>query len=228
MHIKKFTQFIVENDHYSSINEADIVPGVPFNSTTSPGVGKLYINSDKDNTKIGISKSSGGHSNNFSLIFFTSNKPRVKRYEKHEENIYADVIANKDGVADELAAVTKMGDFDAAKSAGNYQMRANSIDLLARFMQATGIANDAELGTNLAKAIANLLLSPKYNTQVTDTFKKFADNIIKNVNFNGFNSGMSNDFLSVMQSPGMKTFRTELIKSYNALSKPKTADAAKK
>jgi len=95
-------------------------------------------------------------------------------------------------------------------------------------MQATGIAEDATLGANLAKAIATLLLDPKYNTQVTDIFKKFADNIIMNVNYNGFNSGMSDNFLSVMQSAGMKAFRTQLVKSYDALSKPKTADAAKK
>jgi len=228
MNIKKFTQFISENEHYSSINEGEIVPGVPYNTTTSPGPGKLLVNSDKNRTDISISKSSGGHSNNFSLFFYTSNKPLVKRYEKDEEKIYANVIVNKDGVADELAAVTNMNDFIAAKSPGNYQMKANSIDLLARFMQATGIASDAVLGTNLAKVIATLLLDAEYNNKVTDIFIKFADNIIKNVSFNGFNSGMSNDFLNVMQSPGMKAFRTQLPKSYNALSKPKTADATKK
>ena len=228
MNIKKFTQFISENEHYSSINEGDIVPGVTFNSTTSPGPGKLLVNSDKDRTQISISKSAGGNSKNFSLFFFTSNKPLVKKDEKGETKKYANVMVNRDGEADELAAVTNMADLIAKKSSQNYQIRANSIDLLASFMQATGIAGDDALGTNLAKAIATLLLNPKYNTQVTDTFKKFADNIIMNVNYNGFNSGMSDNFLSVMQSAGMKAFRTQLVKSYDALSKPKTADAAKK
>jgi|688.fasta_scaffold55733_4 hypothetical protein len=224
MNIKKFTQFISENEHYSSINEGDIVPGVPCNTTTSPGPGKLLVNSDKDLTQISISKSAGGNNKNFSLFFFTSNKPLVEGKTK----TYALVNAVRDGKTDELAAVTNMTDLTAKKSSQNYQIRANSIDLLVSFMQATGIAEDATLGANLAKAIATLLLDPMYKDKATDTFKKFADNIIMNVNYNGFNSGMSDNFLSVMQSAGMKAFRTQLVKSYNTLSKPKTADATKK
>ena len=68
----------------------------------------------------------------------------------------------------------------------------------------------------------------KYNLTVTDTFKKFANNIIDNVSNNGFVVYMNDDFISVKQSAGMKAFRTELVKSYDALSKPKTADATKK
>ena len=224
MKIKRFTDFILENEYYGDINEGFIVPDVPYNSTTSPGPGKLSVTSDKKNTQIGISKSAGGNSKNFSLFFFTSNKPLVEGKTK----TYALVNAVRDGKTDELAAVTNMTDLTAKKSPQNYQIGANSIDLLVSFMQATGIAEDATLGANLAKVIAALLLDPMYKDKVTDTFIKFADNIIMNVNYNGFNSGMSDNFLSVMQSAGMKAFRTQLVKSYDALSKPKTADATKK
>jgi hypothetical protein len=49
-----------------------------------------------------------------------------------------------------------------------------------------------------------------------------------NVKNNGFVVRMDDDFITVKQSKGMQAFRTELPKSYDALTKPKTADAAKK
>jgi hypothetical protein len=39
---------------------------------------------------------------------------------------------------------------------------------------------------------------------------------------------MSAEYVTVKQSPGMKAFGTELPKSCDALSTPKTADATKK
>jgi hypothetical protein len=228
MHIKKFTQFIVENEHYSSINEAEIVPTVPYNSPVS-GTDKLNVTSYAGNsTQINISRGGGEYPSQFSLSFQPSNKPIVKEYEKETVKKYARLLKTIGKETDELAVVTNMADFAANKSSQNYQIRANSIDLLAEFMSATGIVNDATAGANLAKVIATLLLDPKYNTQVTDTFKKFANNIIDNVSNNGFVVYMNDDFISVKQSAGMKAFRTQLVKSYDALTKPKTADAAKK
>ena len=228
MKIKRFNDFILENQYYNPINESEIVPGVPYNSSVS-GTDKLNVTSYAGNsTQINISRGGGEYPSQFSLSFQPSNKPIVKEYEKETVKKYASVTKTKGKETDELAVVTNMADFAANKSSQNYQIRANSIDLLAEFMSATGIVNDATAGANLAKVIATLLLDPMYKDKATDTFIKFANNIIDNVSNNGFVVYMNDDFISVKKSAGMKAFRTQLKKSYDDLSKPKTADATKK
>lgn len=224
MHIKKFTQFIVENEHYSSINEGDIVPGVPFNSSTI-GQNVLSVSSDKKHTKYTLIKVSGEKRTPVHLEFYPSSD--TMGLFDGKVKAYAFVSVSKNGDESYPAVVSKMEDFDASKSA-SLSRGANSIDLLAEFMAASGIYNDATAGTNLAKAIATLLLDPKYNTQVTDTFKKFANNIIMNVRNGGFLPKMSEDFIGYKQGKGMLAFKTQLPKSCDALSTPKTADASKK
>jgi hypothetical protein len=225
MHIKKFTQFIVENEHYSSINEGDIVPGVPFNSTSSLVPGKLSVTSDKKITTFRISNVSGENRTVVNLDFYPSSDPMGLF--GGNLKAYACVTVTKNGDVSYPAVVTKMEDLDASKSS-SLARGANSIDLLAEFMSSAGIVRDATAGTNLAKVIATLLLNPKYNTQVTDTFKKFANNIIMNVRNRGFILRMSAEYVTVKQSPGMKAFGAQLPESCDALSTPKTADAAKK
>lgn len=227
MHIKKFTQFISENEHYSSINEGDIVPGVPFNSTISRGPGSMSVVAKPEGTEIRFLKSTGADDEarvDVSLCFPPSKKP-TSIYDG-QISAHAYVLQSKSEPGDNTlsypAAATKMDDFDADKSAQPLFRGANSIDLLTQFMESTGIVYDATLGTNLAKVIATLLLNGEYNNKVTDTFKKFANNISKQITMGGFILRMSNEFVRSKQSPGVKALVAEWPKSRAALS-PKKA-----
>jgi len=236
MNIKKFTQFIAENEHYSSINEGDIVPGVPYNSAGSGAVGSISVNVTADSTEIRIVRQSVSTSDKpgirFYLSFFPSKKPYdCSKFLNPTVNAYARLMKDTvggDNKQEVIATVSNMADFDAIKSGRYLSHNANSIDLIAEFITSAGIASDATACTKLAKVIATLIASTTYNTKVTDTFLKFANNIIMNVKNNGFVTRMSQDFVTVKQSKGMQAFRTELVKSYDALTKPKTADATKK
>jgi len=234
MHIKKFTQFISENEHYSSINEGDIVPGVPYNSAGSGAVGSISVNVTADSTEIRIVRQSSASEDKPGIKLYLDFPPSKKPYQIKQSGVGAYACVRKeqsmpgDNKLEYPAAVTKMADFDATKSSFDLSRGANSIDLLAEFITSGGIVNDAAACTKLAQVIATLLASPTYNTKVTDTFKKFADNIIMNVKNNGFVARMDDDFITVKQSKGMQAFRTQLPKSYDALSKPKTTDATKK
>jgi hypothetical protein len=235
MNIKKFTQFISENEHYSSINEGDIVPGVPYNSAGSGAVGSISVNVTADSTEIRIVRQSITEDKpgiRFYLRFLPSKKPYdCSKFLNPPVNAYAYLMKDTvggDNKQEVIATVSNMADFDAIKSGRYLSHNANSIDLLAEFITSAGIASDAAACTKLAKVIAALLLDPMYKDKVTDTFIKFADNIIDNVKNNGFVTRMSQDFVTVKQSKGMQAFRTELPKSYDALTKPKTADATKK
>jgi len=222
MHIKKFTQFILENEYYEDINEGDIVPGVLYNTGfegTGKEVNRMYVTSNEKVTEINFKK--GGDSGYISLQFYKESDPLNI---PGGVNVYASVMTSKDGDRDASygAGITKMDLFDADKSEVPLMRNANSIDLLADFMNRTGISNDPTSGTNLAKVITTLLLSTTYNAKVTDTFIKFAKNISRNVSMKAFIPRMSRDFVTIKQDPGMKAFVAELPKSYDALS-PKKA-----
>ena len=58
---------------------------------------------------------------------------------------------------------------------------------------------------------------------VTDTFKKFANNIIMNVRNGKFVPTMTQDLVSYKSDPGMKSFVAELPKSCDTLKPPKKA-----
>jgi hypothetical protein len=227
MHIKKFTQFIVENEHYSSINEADIVPGVPYNSGSPRGAGSMSVIAKPEGTEIRFLKSTGADDKariDVSLFFQPSKKP--KSIYDGQISAYAHVLVSKSEPGDNTlsypAAATKMDDFDADKSAKPLFRGADSIDLLTQFMVSAGIAGDAPAGTNLAKVIATLLLDAEYNNDVTDTFIKFAKNISKQITMGGFIPKMSDEFARDKQRPGVKALVAEFPKSRAALS-PKKA-----
>jgi hypothetical protein len=233
MHIKKFTQFIVENEHYGSINEGDIVPGVTFNSGLSVGSAdnRMTVDSIKEYTQINFIRKSGADGK-ARVVFAISFPAKPLTIYNGNAKAYAYVVKDKlepgANERDYLAIVSKMEDFNATKSSSNLQMGSNSIDLMAEFITSAGIVNDTTQCTKLAQVIAELYLNPKYKTQVTETFKKFANNLIDNTSNRGFTTRMSDSFLSVKQSKGMIAFRDQLPKSYEALSKTKTADATKK
>ena len=63
----------------------------------------------------------------------------------------------------------------------------------------------------------------KYNLTVTDTFKKFANNIIMNVSNGKFIPNITQDLVSHKAVPGMKAFVAKLPKSCDALKPPKKA-----
>ena len=228
MHIKKFTQFIVENEHYSSINEADIVPGVTFNSgldKTGKETNMMYVHArgkDKQ-TVISFKRNYDESTSDIHLNFNHSSDPEGLPMGKG----YAFVSENKPGENDLFyhAAVTKMEDFDADKSGVSLNNSSNSIDLLADFMQRSGIGVSSTAGANLAKVITTLLLSPNYNTLVTDTFKKFATKIGGQISRKAFLPRMAAQFgnSGTKQSAGMQSFIEEWPKSYAALKPPKKA-----
>lgn len=228
MKIKKFTQFISENEHYSSINEGDVVPGVPFNSTGSGAAGSMSVVAKPgETTEIRFLKSTGADDKariDVALCFPPSKKP-TSIYDG-QISAYAYVVKSKSEPGDNTlsypAAATKMEDFDADKSAQPLYRGADSIDLLAQFMLSAGITGNATAGTNLAKVIATLLLKGEYNNNVTDTFKKFANNISKQIAMGGYILKMSDDFARDKQSPGVKALVAEFPKSRAALS-PKKA-----
>jgi hypothetical protein len=234
MNIKKFTQFISENEHYSSINEGDIVSGVPYNSAGSGAAGSISVDVTADSTEIRIVRQSSVSEDKPGIKLYLAFLPSKKPYEIKQSAVSAYAYVRKDSTMpgnnkmEYIAAVTKMADFDATKSSFDLSRGADSIDLIAEFITSAGIASDAAACTKLAKVIATLLASTTYNFKVTDTFIKFANNIIMNVKNNGFVVRMDDDFITVKQSKGMQAFRTELVKSYDALSKAKTADATKK
>jgi len=231
MHIKKFTQFIVENEHYDTINEGDIVPGVPYNTATdrSDKLGNMEtdimtVTSNKNDTVIGFSLG-GENDKNVSIYFPSSENSATKiPIELKQGKSYAYIFQSYKGQDTYPAAITKMEDFDADKSSGQLYNASNSIDLLANFMERSGIASDATAGANLAKVITTLLLDPKYNTQVTDTFKKFANKISGEISRQGFLPKMATEFgnRGTKQDTGMKAFQAEFITSKSALS-PKKA-----
>jgi hypothetical protein len=218
MHIKKFTQFIVENEHYGSINEGDIVPGVPYNTG--------FEMTDKDTNKMSVNTGNGKHMSitfqrNFdgqrvSLTFEPTNEPLGLK----QGASYAYVVVNKEKEETFPVAVTKIDGFGAEKSGRIYD-NANSIDLLGEFIATSGISADAASGIKLAKVIAALLLDPMYKDKATDTFKKFANNIIMNVRNGKFIPTMTQDLVSYKSQPGMKSFVAELPKSCDALSPKK-------
>jgi hypothetical protein len=225
MHIKKFTQFIVENEHYGSINEGDIVPGVTFNSGIE-GTGKetnvmwVYAHKGKNNETI-INFRTDSTDSTVELHFPDSKSPVGIK----QGTAYAYVAENRPGEKEPFfhTAVMKMDDFAADKSGVSLNNSANSIDLLADFMARSGIGADANSGRNLAKVITNLLLSPTYNTQVSDTFKKFATNIGSQITIKAFLPRMAKQFgdRGFKQSPGMQSFIEEWPLSYAALSPKK-------
>ena len=220
MKIKKFTQFISENEHYSSINEGDIIPGVSYNTG--------YEMTDKDTNKMSVDTGDGKRtsisfrrnieSQDVSLIFYPTNEPLTLK----QGASYAYVVVNKEKEESFPVAVTKIDGFVADKSTRIYD-NANSIDLLGEFIATSGISSDAASGIKLAKVIATLLLDKKYNGKVTDTFKKFANNIVMNVRNGKFIPTMTQDLVSYKAQPGMKAFVAELPKSCDALSAPKKA-----
>ena len=216
MKIKKFTQFISENEHYSSINEGDIVPGVPFNSTGSGAAGSMSVVAKPgETTEIRFLKSTGSDDKariDVALCFPPSKKP-TSIYDG-QIMAHAYVLVSKSEPGDNTlsypAAATKMEDFDADKSAKPLFRGADSIDLLTQFMSSAGITGNATAGTNLAKVIAKLLSDAEYNNNVTDTFIKFANNISKQIRMGGFVPKMSDDFGRDKQSPGVKALVAEL------------------
>lgn len=214
MKIKKFTQFISENEHYSTVNEGDIVTGVPYNTgytMTDKDTNKMSVNDgDGKHTSITFQKNFGGQK--VSLTFEPTNEPLVLK----QGGSYAYVTVNKEREETFPAAVTKMDGFVADKS-GQIVNNANSIDLLGEFIATSGISSDAASGIKLAKVIATLLLNKKYNEKVTDTFKKFANNIVMNVRNGKFIPNMTQDLVSYKAQPGMKAFVAELPKAYDAL-----------
>jgi hypothetical protein len=231
MHIKKFTQFILENEYYGDINEGDIVPGVPFNTFTdrsdklgNMGTDIMTVTSNKNDTVIGFSW--GGENEKDVSIFFPSSENSATKIpiELKQGKSYAYIFQSYKGQDTYPAAITKMEDFDADKSSGQLYNASNSIDLLANFMERSAIAGDATAGANLAKVITTLLLDPKYNTQVTDTFKKFANKISKEIAIKGLVIKMAAEFgnRGIKQDEGTKAFVAEWPKSYAALS-PKKA-----
>jgi hypothetical protein len=225
MHIKKFTQFIVENENYGSINEGDIVPGVEYTTTGPKATGKNVM---------WVSVTPGGETeicfdrdgkNDAKLVFPNSKKPLIL---PQAGPAYAYVYKFIDAEKKEVfpAAIAKMDSFDADKSGVSLMNSSNSIDLLAKFMYESGIIADNESVKRLAQVIATLLFSATYNTQVSDTFKKFANNINRNVLMGGFVIKMSDEFIRD-KSSGMKVFGEQFKSEVKSLS-PKTADAAKK
>ena len=231
MKIKKFTQFILENEYYGDINEGDIVPGVPYNSGTdrSDKLGNMEasimtVDTNVNDTIIGFSK--GGESPKSVSIYFPSSSYAGTKMplELKQGKSYAYIYERVDGDDRYPAAITKMEDFDADKSSGQLYNASNSIDLLANFMERSGIAGDATAGANLAKVITTLLLDPKYNAQVTDTFKKFANKISGEISRQAFILKMAAEFgnRGTKQDTGMKAFQAEFVKSKSALS-PKKA-----
>ena len=231
MHIKKFTQFILENEYYGDINEGDIVPGVPYNSGTdrSDKLGNMEasimtVDTNDNDTIIGFSK--GGESPKDVSIYFPSSSYAGTKMPLglKQGKSYAYIYEKVDGDDRYPAAITKMEDFDADKSSGQLYNASNSIDLLANFMERSGICVDSTAGANLAKVITTLLLSTTYNTKVTDTFLKFAKKISREITIKGFIPKMAAQFgnSGTKQDPGMKAFEAEFPKSYAALS-PKKA-----
>lgn len=218
MKIKKFTQFISENEHYSSINEGDIVPGVPLNTgveMTDKDKNKMWVYSG-ENEIVSISFQRSFDGQRVSLNFEPGNKPLVLK----QGSSFAYVAVNKGKDESFPVAVTKIDGFVAEKSGRIYD-NANSIDLLGEFIVTSGISSDDASGIKLAKVIASLLLKENYNKDVTDTFKKFANNIIMNVRNRKFLPNMAQDLVSYKAAPGMKAFVAELPKSCDALSAPK-------
>jgi hypothetical protein len=227
MHIKKFTQFIVENEHYGSINEGDVIPGVPYNSGSPKGAGSMSVIAKPEGTEIRFLKSTGADDKpriDVSLFFSPSKKP-ASIYDG-QISAYAHVLVSKSEPGDNTlsypAAATKMDDFEADKSAKPLFRGADSIDLLTQFMVSSGIAGDATAGTKLAQVIATLLLNDEYNEKVTDTFIKFANNIANQIARGGFILKMSDEFARDKQRPGVKALVAEFPKSRAALS-PKKA-----
>jgi hypothetical protein len=231
MHIKKFTQFILENEYYGDINEGDIVPGVPYNSGTdrSDKLGNMEasimtVDTNDNDTIIGFNK--GGESPKSVSIYFPSSSYAGTKMPLglKQGKSYAYIYERVDGDDRYPAAITKMEDFDADKSSGQLYNASNSIDLLANFMEKSGICVDSTAGANLAKVITTLLLSTTYNTKVTDTFLKFAKKISREITIEGFIPKMAAQFgnSGTKQDPGMKAFVNEFPISRAALS-PKKA-----
>jgi hypothetical protein len=221
MHIKKFTQFIIENEYYDSINEGDIVPGVAYNSASQRENNTMSVISNPEKTEITFMKNSGADAKARVILSLCFPAKPLSIYDGQIQ-AYAYVLKDTDNSPLSYpAAVTKMEDFSGTKSAKPLYRGSDSIDLLAEFI-ASGISDNATAGSNLAKVIAKLLLDTGYKDKVTDTFKKFANSIIMNVRNQGFIIKMSQDFVAYKQSPGMKAFVAELPKSCDALS-PKKA-----
>ena len=230
MKIKKFTQFILENEYYGDINEGDIVPGVTFNSgNQGTGAEKnvMFVHA-KPGEETTISFVKDKESRRLSLHFPAKPAELVAR-DKSEYTAYAYVSETNTGTSTDneredyyASAITKIEDFDANASPGQLLKASNSIDLLADFMVRSGISMDATSGANLAKVITTLLLSTTYNTKVTDTFLKFATKIGGQISIKAFLPRMSQAFISSKQSAGMQSFIEEFPKSYAAL-KPKKA-----
>lgn len=224
MKIKRFTDFILENQYYNPINEAEIVSGVPYN-TGFDGTGEetnvmyVYATPSKS-TSIHFRKNKG---ETVILEFYPEGTPF--NIDAARKTVYASVHTTKD--SDDKThhtTVTKVEDFDANKS-GQLYNASNSIDLLADFMDRSGISADATAGANLAKVITNLLLNPKYNTGVTGSFKKFATKIGGEISIKAFLPRMAAQFgnSGTKQSAGMQSFIEEWPKSYAALKPPKKA-----
>ena len=233
MHIKKFTQFILENEYYGDINEGDIVPGVPFNSglERSDKLGNMkddlmWVDTKGDTTNIyfyrGNSDSDSDKARDKVAIHFpTSKKPA----ELKQGKAYAFISETGGGEKEDYfpAAITKIEDLTADKSSGQLYNASNSIDLLANFIDRSGIDGNSTAGANLAKVMTTLLLDPMYKDKATDTFKKFATNIGGQISIKAFIPRMAAAFgnSGIKQATGMKAFVEEWPKSYAALSPKK-------
>jgi len=216
MHIKKFTQFILENEYYEDINEGDIVPGVTFNTGTQ-GTGKeknvMYVHATPQETTISFNRGDG--SRNLAL-HFPAKPQELTGKDKSVYTAYAYVNDTNTGTStnnekDDYypSAITNMADFDKDKSSGPLLKASNSIDLLADFMSRSGIDNTRSAGSDLAKVIVNLQFNPKYNTQVTDSFKKFATKISGEITTKAFIYKLGAQFGRDKQDPGMQAFIEE-------------------
>ena len=222
MHIKKFTQFILENEYYGDINEGDIVPGVTFNSgTQGTGAEKnvMSVYAKPEETTISFAKDN--ESRRLALHFPSKSTGLVAR-DKSEYTAYAYISETGGGEKEDYypSSITKIEDFDANASPGQLFKASNSIDLLADFMVRSGISMDAKSGANLAKVITTLLLSTTYNTKVTDTFKKFAAKIAGEISIKAFIPRLGAKFGADKQDPGMQAFVEKFPLSIAAL-KPK-------
>jgi hypothetical protein len=219
MKIKRFNDFILENQYYNPINEAEIVPGVEYTTTGPKATGKnvmwVSVTPGKD-TKICFDRDG---KNDSELVFRNSKEPMGLSQGK----AYAYVYKYIDGENKEVfpAAITKMDSFDADKSGVSLMNSANSIDLLAKFMYESGISSDDESVKRLAQVITTLLFSTTYNTKVSDTFLKFANNINRNVLRGGFIPKMSDEFVR-SKSSEMKAFGEKFKAEAKSLS-PKKA-----
>jgi hypothetical protein len=185
----------------------------------------MWVDTKGDTTNIyfyrGNSDSDSDKARDVAIHFPTSKNP----VELKQGKAYA-FISETGGEEKEdhfPAAITKIEDLTADKSSGQLYNASNSIDLLANFIDRSGIDGNSTAGANLAKVMTTLLLDPMYKDKATDTFKKFATNIGGEISIKAFIPKMAAAFgnSGIKQATGMKAFVEEWPKSYAALSPKK-------